>query len=81
MAGALDQPARMIEKLIGYPFQGDAAVRAAVLVNKNLLSLTHGEQLPTLVAEAPAAGIRQLVHATEWCFHQFPFPGSSSAGL
>src|SRR5690606_24626964 len=61
MAGALDQPAGAVEKLVGHPFQGDPAVRAAVEVDKALLSLAYRKHLLAGYYKPLAAGIGELV--------------------
>lgn len=65
MAGALNQAAGVIEKLIGHPFQWDAAVRTAVLIDKHPGALTDGEQLATLDTKALAARIGEIGQLAE----------------
>ena len=40
----LDVNAAAVEELVGYPFQADTAMRAAVFVEIDVLTLAHQEQ-------------------------------------
>jgi len=44
MSGTLDQSSGAVEELVGYPFQADTAMRAAVFVEIDVLTLAHQEQ-------------------------------------
>ena len=60
MGGALDQAGTGVEKLVGVPFQADAAMRAAIFIHIDLTFTAHGKQLLTVDLETTAAGIDQL---------------------
>lgn len=65
MGSTLDKPFRAIKKLVGHPLQRDAAMRTAVLKNGYLVALAHGEQRLTLVIQAFAARVGELIQAAQ----------------
>ena len=65
MRGALDQPAGAVEKLVGHPFQRNAAVRASILVNEYIRTLTHSQNTAITVDEAFAARVGQFIQAAQ----------------
>ena len=54
MGGALNQAVAVVEKLVGLPFQWDAAVRAAVLVGIHLAGAAHQQQVQVGANKAAA---------------------------
>lgn len=81
MTGALYKPPGVVEKLVRHPFQRNTTVRAAVLVDEDLLSLAYGKQLSPLQLKPLAAGICQIIHSTQQCCHQVVASGSNRAEL
>ena len=65
MAGALDQSAGAVEKLMGHPFQRNAAMGAAIEIDIGPCSLTYHHQHLSVVMHRQAAGIRQLVESAQ----------------
>ncbi|MCY1557230.1 hypothetical protein D9M68_940630 [compost metagenome] len=61
VGGALDQAGAVVEKLVRQPFQGNAAVRAAVAVGKYLAVLAYGKQFFACNHKAPALTFGQLM--------------------
>lgn len=60
MRSALDQACTAVQKLIGLPFQGNAAMRAAVFVDEHLALAAHGKQRMFAQLEAFAVGFGQV---------------------
>lgn len=60
MGGALDKAVAGVEKLVGLPFQADAAMRAAIEVDVDLAAATHGKEFAAFDLEAAAAVIGQF---------------------
>ncbi len=65
MRGALDQPAGAVEKLVGHPFQRNAAVRASIFVNEYIGTLAHYQNTICTVDKAFAARIGQLIQSAQ----------------
>lgn len=63
--GALNQSARAVEELIGYPFQRDAAVGATVDINVGVGTLTDHHQHHAVAGNPEAPGISELVEPTQ----------------
>lgn len=58
---ALDKSLGAVEKLVGYPFQWNATVRAAVFVDKYLMSLAYRKQRLAKVHKSFAARVGQAI--------------------
>lgn len=65
VAGALDQSTGAVEKLIGNPLKGDAAMGAAVNVNVNTVALAYHHQHFAVVFHSQTAGVSELVEMTQ----------------
>lgn len=65
MAGALNQFAGAIEKLIGHPFKWNAAVGAPVDINIGARSLADHHQHFAVTGHAQAAGVIELVEPAQ----------------
>lgn len=65
VAGTLDQSAGAVEKLIGDPLQGDAAMGAAVDVNVDTVALAYHHQHFAVVFHSQTAGVGELVETTQ----------------
>ena len=61
MGGALDKAGAAVEKLVGQPLQRDAAMGAAIVVDKHLSGPSHDQQLETCQLEAAALSFRNSV--------------------
>lgn len=62
---ALNKPAGAIEELISYPFQSDAAMRAAIDKHLSSLALANHEQRFASVQQAATAGVRNIVQQAQ----------------
>lgn len=65
MAGALDQSAGAVEKLMGHPLQRNAAMGAAIEIDIGPCSLTYHHQHLSVAMHRQAAGVRQVVESAQ----------------
>tara|TARA_R110001592_G_scaffold111372_1_gene308373 strand:- start:14585 stop:15010 length:426 start_codon:yes stop_codon:yes gene_type:complete len=65
MAGALNQSARAIEKLIRHPFKRNAAVGAAIDINIGTLSLADHHQHFAVAGDTQAARVSKLIEPAQ----------------
>ncbi len=65
MVGALDHAAAVIEKLVFYPFERNADVRTAVLVEVNLALLFDCKKLASIQIETLAASFVDVSKGAE----------------
>lgn len=65
MVGALDHAAAAIEKLVFYPFERNADVRTAVLVEVNLALLFDCKELASTDIEPFAASLGDISKGAE----------------
>lgn len=63
--GALNQSARAVEELIGYPFQRDATMGATVDINVGVGTLTDHHQHHAVAGNPEAPRISELVEPTQ----------------
>lgn len=65
VTGALDQPARAVEKLVGHPFQRNTAMGAAIEIHVHLRSLAYHHQHLTAAMDRKTTGIGQLIESAQ----------------